>query len=204
MEGTLLINDLMKFIKKYVWVILLFTVIGGLVGRMLVPEGPPPTYKASALVLIEKKEPEAGIVINQTDEIGRFLNTAQTLIETPVVLDNVKKELKLDESAKELADKLEVANENNSHIFRVTAEDANQEKVTKLVNSAAQNFTKVADKYLDVDIVEVVEVAKSGQESKILHTRSNANMVMGVILGLVFGALIAFIFNLTSKKKTIR
>lgn len=201
MEGTMLINDLIKVIKKYFWIILLCALAGVAIGKMMVPAGPEPTYRTSALVLIEKKEQVAGIVINQADEMGRFLNTAQTLIETSAILENVKKEIKLKESITELSDMITVANENNSQIIRITAEQTDPIKVTNIVNSTARNFSQVANQYFDdVDNVKVVQKAKRGEEIKILHTRSNANVAMGGILGLVFGCLLAFILNIKSNR----
>lgn len=202
MEGTMLIHDLIKVIKKYLWIILLCTLAGAIIGKMTVPAGPEPTYRTSALVLIEKKKQEAGIVVNTSDEMGRFLNTAQTLIETPVILENVKKDLKLKESSAELAEIISVANENNSQIIRITAELTDPEKVTNIVNSTALNYSETVSQYIeDAGTVKIVQNAKLGNEAKILHTRSNANVTMGGILGLVFGGLLAFALNIKSNRK---
>ncbi len=201
MEGTMLINDIIKVIKKYFWIILLFALVGSGVGKMLVPAGPEPTYKASTLVLIEKKEAEAGIVINQTDEVGRFLNTAQTLIETSAILENVKSDLKLKESTNDLAGKIDVANENNSQIIRITAEDTDPKKATNLANTTAKHFSNNLDQYLKIETAIIVNQAKNGDETKILHTRSKANIAMGGILGLVFGTIIAFVLNINFNRK---
>lgn len=201
MEGTMLLNDLIKLLKRYFWIILLCLFIGGIIGKVLVPEGLAPTYKASALILIQKKEADTGIIINQTDEMGRFFNTAQTLIKTSAILDNVKKELKLQESTKELADMIEVTNENNSQIIKIASEQTDPQKVTNIVNSTAQNFTKEAGQYLDINTVTIVEKAENGEETKILHTRSKANIAMGAILGLVFGTIIAFVLTMMSNRK---
>jgi capsular polysaccharide biosynthesis protein len=201
MEESLLINDIIKVIKRYFWIILLSIIIGGVVGKMIASSGPAPTYRTSALVLLEKKQEEANVIINQADEIGRFMNTAQTLVETPAVLKAVKSDLNLDESPNELANKIEVTNENNSQILRISIEDSDAKKATKIVNGTAENFSQMVNQYLDVEKSQVVAKAVYGQESQILHTRTNANVAMGVILGLVFGGILAFVLNLLSKKR---
>lgn len=203
MEGKMLINDLIKVLKKYLWIIILAALVGGGIGKVLVPAGPAPTYKSSALFLIQKKQPEAGVIISQGDDTGRFLNSSVRLIETRAILDHVKNELNLEESTKDLADMIEVVIENNSNLIKVTVEASDTKKATDIANITVETFAKQASQYLDIDDVIVVDNAKSGLETEILHTRSNANIAMGVILGLVIGTIVAFVLNSLFNQKKI-
>lgn len=203
MEGKMLINDLIKVLKKYLWIIILAALVGGGIGKVLVPAGPAPTYKSSALFLIQKKQPEAGVIISQGDDTGRFLNSSVRLIETRAILDHVKNELNLEESTKDLADMIEVVIENNSNLIKVTVEASDAKKATDIANITVETFAKQASQYLDIDDVIVVDNAKSGLETEILHTRSNANIAMGVILGLVIGTIVAFVLNSLFNQKKI-
>ncbi|WP_318507251.1 YveK family protein [Bacillus sp. T3] len=201
MEGIKLIKDLIKVFKKYIWIILLGVLVGGGIGKLLVPSGPAPTYKSSALILVQKKQAETGVVISQGDETGRFLNTAVRLIETRAILDDVKNELDLKESTKDLEDMIEVVIESNSNIIKVTVESEDANKATDIANATIGAFAKQASQYLDIDSATVVEKAKNGLETQILHTRSNANIAMGVILGLIISTIAAFWLNSVSNRK---
>lgn len=200
MEASLFLKDVLSMIKKYFWIILLATVIGAVVGRFVVSEGPEPSYQASSSIYIEKKLPETNAVINQSDENTRFLNTALTIIRTPMVLENVKDGLDLDMTVKDLAGKITVVNENNSQILKITADVKDANLATDIVNEAAGVFVKEIGKLIEVEKVVVVESATPGLETKIEHSRANANTAMGLIIGLIIGSLAAFALSYLSKR----
>jgi capsular polysaccharide biosynthesis protein len=201
MEESRYITDIFKTIKKFIWVIILFLIIGGVAGKVLSPNEPAPTYQAYALVLLEEQQTVSNVIINQSDENLRFLNTAQTLVTTPVVLDSVTKDLKLVYSRRELISKITAANENNSQVMRITVEDSDAKKATKIVNKIADEFEREIKGYLNVKTVRIVEKAQAGQELSIAHSRPNANILMGIIIGLVIGTLAAFVLDSFFKKR---
>jgi capsular polysaccharide biosynthesis protein len=191
----LLINDVIKTVKKYFWVILLFAILGGVIGRMMTADAPAPTYEASSLFFIEPKVEEINGVFRQTEDSGRFFNTAQTIINTPIMLDPVIKELKLDMSIKELSEKVRVSNENNSNLMRVTVSNANEKQATVIANTIVQVYNQEIHNYLDVEKMKIVEEAQNGSEIQILYARPKANMIMGVLIGLVLGTFASFILS---------
>jgi capsular polysaccharide biosynthesis protein len=201
MEESRYITDIFKTIKKYIWVIILFVIIGGIAGKVLSSNGPAPTYQAYALVLLEEQQKDSKVIINQSDENVRFLNTAQTLVYTPAILDPVKKDLKLDYTRRELINKITAANENSSQVMRITVEDSDAKKATKIVNKIADVFERDIKGYLNVETVQIVERAQAGQELSIVHSRPNANILMGIIIGLVIGTLVAFVLDFFFKNR---
>ncbi|OLS37819.1 YveK family protein [Bacillus sp. MRMR6] len=198
----LLINDVIKTIKKYFWVILLFAILGGVFGRIMTEDAPPPTYEATSLFLIEPKAEDMNGVFKQPVDSGRFFNTAQTIVNTPVMLDPTIKELNLEMTIKDLSEKVSVSNENNSNLMRITVSDNNAEQATDIVNKIVQVYNQEIYNYLDVEKVVTIEKAQSGGENQILHARPKANMLMGVLIGLVMGTFAAFI--LFRRAKTTR
>jgi capsular polysaccharide biosynthesis protein len=194
------IGDLFKILKRFIWLIILLAVIGGIAGKVLAGNGPKPTYQTSALVLVKQQYDQRNTAINQADESARFMNTALTLANKPVILNIVKKELHLKENTKELERKVKVGIENGSHILRITVEDNNPSDATKLTNKVVEVFQKEIHNYIDVESVEVIEKAQSGQENQILQTRFNANIIMGVLIGLIIGVFLAFVLNAFVKK----
>lgn len=204
MEGTTYIADLLKVFKKYLWLIILLGLIGGVSGRMLTSAAPPPTYEASSLVLIKPLMNETNTIINQTDETVRFLNTAQTLINTNAILGPVKKELKLRDNVKALAGKVRVSNENGSHVIKITVNDKSPDKATRIVNGVADVFKREIGSFLEVEKVNIVEKAQKGQEDKISQVpRTKANTIMGTVMGLILGvflSLVLFFFIKPLKK----
>jgi capsular polysaccharide biosynthesis protein len=204
MEESMYITKIIKIFKKYLWVIALLAILGGVAGKFLASSGPEPTFQSSGIVLIKQKFNESNIIINQADDTSRFINTAQTLISTPAILTPVKKELKLKEDLKELSGKINVSNENGSHLLRISVEESSADKATKIVNKTIEVFEKEIRNYLNVDTVQVVAYAQKGQESEIIHTRPNANIIMGVIIGMLLGTFLAFILSFISKPKEVK
>jgi capsular polysaccharide biosynthesis protein len=201
MEESMFIKEIMVTIKKYLWLIILLAVIGGVAGKFLASNGQPPTYKNTSLVLLEKQNDKTAININQPDDYNRFLNTAQTLVNTPVILKSVKSELGLKDSLSKLSGEVNPTIENGSQIINITVETSNAKQTTKIANKTADVFARDIKNYLNVKSAQVVEQAQSGHETQVLHSRSKASMVMGVIIGLVIGVVIAFILGSFGRTK---
>ncbi|MDP4103598.1 MAG: hypothetical protein Q8935_01490 [Bacillota bacterium] len=201
MEESMFIKDIMTTIKKYLWLIIVLAIIGGVAGKYLASKGQPTTYQNTALVLLEKQIDKTAININQPDDYNRFLNTAQTLVNTPVFLKTVKSELGLKDSLSKLSEEVNPTIENNSQIINITVETSNAKQTTKIANKTADVFARDIKNYLNVKSAQVVEQAQSGHETQVLHSRSKASMVMGVIIGLVIGLVLAFILGSFGRTK---
>jgi len=196
MEETTYLADLIKVLKKYLWLIVLLGIIGGVSGRMITNDAPSPTYESSALVLIKQQMKDTNVIINQTDETTRFINSALTLVNTSAILSSVKQELKLKETVYELAEKVRASNENGSYVIKLTASDDNPNQATKVANKIAEVFKRDLGSYLDVESVDVVQLAEVGQETKISPTtRTKANIIMGTMIGLVLGVFLSFVLS---------
>lgn len=203
MEESFFLEEIIKTVKKYFWVILLITVLGGIAGRVLSSNEPAPTYEASSLIILEQKNNETNGVITPSEDSARFYNTAQTLFNTPVMLEPVIKDLNLEKSIKELSSQVSVSNENSSQLLRVKVTDSNAQQATDIANSIVNVYQQEINNYLDVEMVKIIEKAQSGQESQILQSRSKANMAMGVIIGFVLGSLLAYILRVFSNRKKV-
>lgn len=201
MEESMLIKDIMIVIKKYLWVIILAAVVGGVAGKLLASHGQPPTYQNSALVLLEKQTDKTVLNINQPDDYNRFLTTAQTLVSTAAILKPVKSELGLKDSISKLDSEVSATIENGSQIINITVQTSNAKQATKIANKTAEVFQRDIKNYLSVKSAKVVEPAQAGHETRILHSRTKANVAMGVIIGLVIGLALAFILGSLGRKK---
>ena len=203
MEESRYITGIIKTFIKFIWLIALFAIIGGIAGKMTASTAPAPTYQAYNLVLIEgpKYDFDETIVFKQTDDYGRLFNTAQTIVHTPIVLDQVKKELNLKETNRELRNKIMPANENGSNIMRITVEDRDPKKATAIVNKVSEVFKEKIGSYIDLEDIKILEKAIPKQELKIEHARPNANTLMGVIIGAVIGTLLAFLLDFVLKRR---
>lgn len=198
MEESTLFSVTLKTFKKFYWLIILTMIIGGIAGRAIASKGPAPSYQANVSIILKQKQPEN--VEKQFDDYPRFINTAILLAKTPVVLDNAIKETKLKVTASEIQNQITVTNENGSEILNIQVEHEDQTVAPKLANAVAYSLQDVLPKYLDVDTVQIVDPAEKDEVSEILLTRTNEKMVMGALIGMIIGTILAFILNHTKKK----
>jgi capsular polysaccharide biosynthesis protein len=195
MEETTYIGDLFKLIKKYLWLIVLLGIIGGLSGKFMTNDAPPPKYEASSFVLIKPQMNQPNIIINQSDETTRFINSVLTLMNRSAILSVVKEELGFEGTVKDLAGKVRAENENGSYIIRITASDLDPNQATMISNKLADVFKREIGKYLDVKTVEIVQLSEKGEETQILQSRPKANTIMGAIIGLILGLFLSVILS---------
>lgn len=203
MEESVFFKDIMRTVKKNLWLIILLAIIGGVAGKFLASKGQPPTYQASAMVLLDKQNDKTALNIVQPDDLNRFYSTAQALINTPAILNPVKSDLRLGMKMDKLSGEISTSIPNtNSQILDITVEDPSAGMATKIANKTAGVFQKEIKNYLSVRTVKIVESAQAGQETKILHSRTKANIAMGVIIGLVIGFVFAFLLDFIRRGKT--
>src|SRR5207248_2062548 len=124
-----------------------------------------------------------------------------SLIKTPVILGVVKDELGLKDSLSELKGEITPSNENSSQLIRITVETSNAKQTTKIANKTADVFHQQIKNYLNVKSAKVVERAQYGQETQILHSRTKANITMGVIIGIVLGMVLTFLMSTLGHRK---
>ncbi|RTR36407.1 hypothetical protein EKG37_02300 [Robertmurraya yapensis] len=200
MEANQFLNDIFTTLKKYIWLVLLLSVAGGFVGKLINAEGPPPTYKNATSILIEKQYEQSDIRIFQSDETSRFLSTAQILIETPPILERVKENLGLKKGVREIETQISTEILGNSNIIRIEVEAGHAEEATDIANATADAFASEVGTILDVKRVTILETAVKGLENKIEYNRTNATIFMGVIIGFVIGIFLAFLIGATTKR----
>ncbi|KIO66313.1 hypothetical protein B4064_2276 [Caldibacillus thermoamylovorans] len=204
MEETMLLTKTINVLKKFWWIILIFSVLGGIIGKSLYGSGPAPTYSSNVLVFIDNEQISDARGNIQVEDYGRFINTAAVIIKTPVVLNLVKDELNLKEDINELADKIDVTNENGSKILKISVQSTSADKATKLANNVATTFEQVIPNYLDVKKFDIVDKARIKEAKIITHSRTNEITIMGVIIGFVIGTFIAFFLNyFKNRKRTV-
>lgn len=202
MEESILFTKTINTLKKYWWIIILFSVLGGVAGRSLYGEGPAPLYVSNVLVFIDNEKLVDPNGNYQSDDYSRFLNTAAVIAKTPVVLNTVKENLGLEESVNVLMDNIDVVNVNSSKILSIVVKSDTPEKSTKIANATALTFEQVVHDYLDVANIEILDFAEDEEASTIEQGRPNEMTIMGVLVGLVIGTILSFSISAFRKKKS--
>lgn len=100
-----------------------------------------PIYQSSTQILVNQKKQEGAMI--QAGEVQtniQLTNTYKVIIKSPVILDQVNEKLKLNMTAQALTGKINVANEKDSQVISVTAEDKDPKLARDIANATADVF----------------------------------------------------------------
>lgn len=186
------LSELFVLLKRHIIKIVLWSLIG------LISVGSYTFFFATP-----QYESTSKIVVNQTQNTGQsitntdiqtnlnLINTYQSIIREPIILEDVIEMTSSNLTVSELRDKITVQTQNNSLVFGVTVVDSSPYEAAELANATATFFEEKIG-----DILEVESVTILSQAIPVLDAVSPnipINMVIGLILGLMVGVGSAFL-----------
>lgn len=186
------LSELFSLLKRHLSKIILWGLIGlifaGLYTFFLVT----PQYESTSKIVVNQTQ-NTGHAITNTDIQTNLnlINTYQSIIREPIILEDAIRISKSDLTIGELRDKVTVQTQNNSLVFGVTVKDSNPYEAAELANATATSFEEKIG-----DILEVESVTILSQAVPILSAVSPnvpLNIVIGLIFGLIIGVGVAFL-----------
>lgn len=165
-----------------------------------------PIYQSSTQILVNQKKQEgAAIQFNEVQTNIQLTNTYKVIIKSPVILDQVKEKLGLNITVQELNNKIEVANEKDSQVVAVTAQDKDPKLARDIANTTAEVFKGEVAKIMSVDNVTVLSKAELSEELSPIKPRPMLNVAIAFVVGLMAAVGLAFLLeyldNTVKKKK---
>jgi capsular polysaccharide biosynthesis protein len=188
MEETISLKEIFAVLRKRMLMILsliiAFAAIALLVSYFLIT----PTYKASASVVVNQEENvDVSSLNNAIQSNISLINTYKIVMTSPVILDEVAKEMKLSLSSGELAEKLEVASEADTQIITVTATDTSQEAAADLANTTVEVFQKEIPELMNLENVKTLSLAETVDNP----SATSPNILLNATIALVLGAMVS-------------
>ena len=165
-----------------------------------------PIYQSSTQILVNQKKQEgAAIQYNEVQTNIQLTNTYKVIIKSPVILDQVKEKLGLNITVQELNNKIEVANEKDSQVVAVTAQDKDPKLARDIANTTAEVFKGEVAKIMSVDNVTVLSKAEVAENLSPIKPRPMLNVAIAFVIGLMASIGLAFLLeyldNTVKKKK---
>jgi capsular polysaccharide biosynthesis protein len=121
-----------------------------------------------------------------------MINTYRVIIENPKILDQVAKELNLEEP---IAETITVNSEQNSQVFNVSVENADPALAVNIANAVANTFVKEIPGLMNVDNVQVLSPAELPESPSPIKPNPVLNMAIGFVVGLMVGVGLAFLLE---------
>lgn len=202
MEKMIDIRVILRHIRQNIWILTLAGIVGLGVATVWVTKFSVPYYQATADILVKPQKLESEDLRLDANTNNRLISTYSGIIKSRRIMDQVKSELELQESSKDLSDKLEITNENDSQIISVSHTDTSPKKAVDLVNKTVLVTQKEVEKLIEPKSINILSKATLVDSSHPVSPNKKKSIVIGFIIGLFAGIVVMIIRILTNN--TIR
>ena len=203
MEETIDLREYFGIIKKRFWIIALITTIAIVVSGAISFFVLTPVYEAKSTLIVntEKNEETQMITGDQFNVTQKLAVTYGEIIKSRSVLDDVIKNLKLDDEYEELVKNVTVSPVKDTQIISISVQDTNKEKARDIANEIPKVFKKEAKRITKANDIQVIDKAILPQSP--IKPNKMMNMAIAAVLGAMIGLFVVFLIEyLDNKLKT--
>lgn len=200
MSNILTLGNILKIFKKHLALIISSTIIIGCMAGVYATIIATPKYSAYTQ-LIAKAAPENGnLSVGQVQATTQMSTTLSQVLVSPVILNQVIHNLKLEMSTAELKDHLTVVANSNSQVMTLTVTSTVPSTASEIANEIAAIFIKKAPELTNVSTVSVLAKAITNTTP----TSPNKRLIVaaGVIAGLIIGLSLSLMLSLFNTRVT--
>ena len=123
------------------------------------------------------------------------------IIKSRAVLDDVIKNLKLDDKYEDLANNVAVSPVKDTQIISISVQDTNKQKARDIANEIPKVFTKEAKRITKANDIQVIDKAILPKDS--VKPNKMINIAIAAVLGMMIGFFVVFLIEyLDNKIKT--
>ncbi|MBY0076510.1 capsular biosynthesis protein [Priestia aryabhattai] len=204
MEETISLRELFAVLRKRLWLIVLITIIAATVSAVISFFVLTPVYESKTQILVNQAKNDQQLYSNQAVQTNvQLINTYNDIIKSPAILDKVVKELKLDKSAVDLSDQIQVTSAQNSQVAEIVVQDTSAKRAADIANTTASVFQKQVPKLMNVNNVKVLSKATLGEKPSPVKPQPLLNVAIAIVVGLMVGVGLSFLLEyLDSTLKT--
>lgn len=179
--------DLLLYLKRKVWLILLGLLIGVLLSGLYTFKIVDPMYSASSMIYM--RGTGNSITSIQDLQIGAELtNDYEVIFTSRPILQEVIDELKLDMSYKELQSRVELSNPTDTRILKVELKDKDPKKASEIVNTLVQVSM---DSVKEIDAKEPYLIEEAVEDNSPVSPSIPKNLALGALAGVALvGAIL--------------
>ncbi|MEJ9314565.1 Wzz/FepE/Etk N-terminal domain-containing protein [Priestia megaterium] len=196
MEETISLRELFAVLRKRLWLIVLITIIAATVSAVISFFVLTPVYESKTQILVNQAKNDQQLYSNQTVQTNvQLINTYNDIITSPVILDKVIKELKLDKSAGDLSGQIQVTSSQDSQVAQIVVQDTSAKRAADIANTTASVFQKQVPKLMNVDNVKVLSKAALGENPSPVKPQPLMNVAIAIVVGLMVGVGLSFLLE---------
>ncbi|OZT78628.1 YveK family protein [Salinicoccus roseus] len=198
MEETVNLEKVLDILKNNRTSIILWTLLGLLVALVITYYVISPRYEAQTQVLVS--QPEDTMVNNENIETSlQLVQTYRDIILDRGTLVEVIDNLGLEHSVSDLADQIEVGNQDQSQVIAITVGDETVEGAESIANEVAAVFQERVMEVMNVDNVSILSPAVIEPDTDPVSPQPLINITVGLVIGLLIGMTLAFARSILDK-----
>ncbi|WP_053365150.1 YveK family protein [Bacillus sp. FJAT-27245] len=196
MEEKLSLKEAASVLRKWLWLIAVLSLSTALVAGILSFFVLEPHYEYSSQFLVNQKSSDPrGVTGEDIRTNVELINTYKGIIHSPIILDDVSKEMNLSLPAEKLRKKITILSEESSQLVTVKATDSDPERAAAIANWTVRIFQKKVPQLMNVDNVKILSEAKVEVNPSPVSPNKALNIAIGIIIGAMAGAGIAYMFE---------
>ncbi len=178
------LTEYLRIARRWWWLLVAAPLLGAVVAY-LVSTRIPPTYRATATLLVVQRQASGVVQLNDIQTSQQLANTFSSLITLRPVLQQAIDNGKLPLDVDHLQQKISVSNPRSTQLLEVSAEDRSPQLASTIANTVSETFinSNQSDLSSRPGVVSIVERAVPPQAP--VSPRKTVNAALGGILALM-------------------
>lgn len=196
MEETISLQDILKTIKKRLFLIISLTIVAMIAAAIISYFVMTPVYQADTQILVNQQKSQTETIETQDIQTNlQLINTYNVIIKSPAILEKVIERLDLDISPTQLSEQITVSNAQNSQVINVSVQDAQHFKAVDIANTIAEVFQEDIPVLMNVDNVNILSPAIHLEAPSHVKPNEKLNIAIAAVIGLMLGVGLAFLLE---------
>ncbi|MFJ9204788.1 YveK family protein [Bacillus velezensis] len=190
------IKEIFAILRKRLLFILIITAAASSAGGLISFFALTPVYENSTQILVsQSKNNQKEVQFNDVQTNLQLINTYNVIIKSPVILDEVIKQLHLSMTSKELESKITVSSEQDSQVVTIAVRDTDAKRAAVMANAVASVFQDKITAIMNVDNVSILSKAEASDSQSPAEPNRKLNIALAFAAGLLGGIGLAFLLE---------
>lgn len=199
MEEEISLSELFAILKRHFNKIILWSLLGLIVAGVFTFFIVTPQYESTSKIVVNQTQNTGNSITNNDIQTNlNLINTYQSIILEPIILEEVLSTTNSDLSVEQMANKISIQTQSNSLVFGVTVIDDSPYVSADIANAIAKSFESKIGNILEVESVTILSEAKPNINP--VSPNTTLNLLIGLLIGLIIGAVLAFLLEFMDKR----
>ena len=196
-EQTISLQELFQVLKKRLFLIITITLAAVAISAAVSYFVLTPVYEVKTTMMAYGADKKLESDSNSLTEIQtnlKLINTYNDLIKSDKILEKVLNELELDMTMGQLAGKINVSNNKESHVIYISVKDTDPYRAAEIANMTAQILEKEIQQEMNASIKQWSK-AKVSENQAPVEPKPLLNIAIAAVIGLMLGVGLAFLLE---------